>query len=104
MGREVRVGGREVGGEIGGKGGGVKVQEIVLGGTDVVVGGGGLREQAKCTLALVGDEGGDVDKAGDIRRIARFGDDHPAIAGTDHNGGALLQIQHPFGRRDVVGK
>jgi len=94
----------EVGSEICGKGGRVKVQEIVLGGADVVVGGGGLREQPKCTLALVGDEGGDIDEPGDIRRIARFGDDHPAIAVTDQNGGALLQIQHPSGRRDVVGK
>ena len=53
---------------------------------------------------LVGDEGGDVDEADDIRRIARFGDDHPAVAVADQKGGALLQIEHPFGRRDVVGK
>ena len=59
MGHEVRLGGREVGGKIRGEGGRVKVQEIVLGGAHVVVGGGGLREQANCTLALVGDEGGD---------------------------------------------
>ena len=34
----------------------------------------------------------------------RFGDDHPAIAVADQNGGALLQIQHAFGCRDVVGE
>ena len=95
---------RDVGGEIGGEGGRVEVQEIVLGGTHVIVGGGRRREQAQCTLALVGDESGDVDEADDIWRIARFGDDHPAIAVADQKGWALLQIQHPFGRRDVVGK
>jgi hypothetical protein len=46
---------------------------IVLGGAHVLVGGGCLRERVKCTLALVGDESGDVDKTGDIRRIVRFG-------------------------------
>jgi hypothetical protein len=56
------------------------------------------------SLTLVGDERGDVDEAGDIRRIARFGDYHPAIAVADQKGGTLLQIQHPFGRRDVVGE
>ena len=104
MRHEVRLGGRDVGGEIGGEGGRVEVQEIVLGGAHVVVGGGRRREQADGTLALVGDESGDVDEADDIGRIARFGDDHPAIAVADQKDGALLQIQHPFGRRDVVGE
>ena len=79
-------------------GGRLEVQEIVLGGAHVVVGGGLLREQANCTLALVGDESGDVDEADDIRRIARFGDDHPAIAVADQKGRTLLQIQQPFCR------
>ena len=55
-------------------------------------------------LALVGDESGDVDEADDIRRIARFGDDHAAIAVADQKGRALLQVQHAFGRCDVVGE
>lgn len=63
-----------------------------------------LREQADCTLALVGDESGDVNEADDIRRIARFGDDHSAITVANQKGWALLQIQHAFGRRDVIGE
>jgi hypothetical protein len=47
MGYEIRLGRREVGGEIGGERG------------------------------RVGDERGYVDEADDIRRVARFGDDHP---------------------------
>jgi len=47
MGHEIRLGRREVGGEIGGERG------------------------------RVGDERGYVDEADDIRRVARFGDDHP---------------------------
>jgi hypothetical protein len=47
-------------------------------------------------------ETGDVDEAGNIRRIARLGDDHPTIAVADQEGRALLQIQHAFGRRDAV--
>jgi len=73
-------------------------------GPHVVVGGRRLAQEGDGALALVGDEGGDIDEADDVRRIARLGDHDAAIAVADQDRRALLQLQHPLGRRHVVGE
>jgi hypothetical protein len=74
MSHEVRVGRRDVGSEIGRGGRSAQRTGHHPWWRACPCWRGGLREQVQCTLALVGDESGDVDGAGDIRRIARFGD------------------------------
>ena len=55
-------------------------------------------------LAVVGYQCVDVDETGDLRVVARFGDDHAAVGVADEEDGTVHQCDGAVGSCDVVFK
>ena len=63
-----------------------------------------LLAQRRFVFTDIGRVRGDIDEAHDVGMDAGLGDDRAAVAVADEQRGAVLQIENPLRRRDIVGK